>query len=418
MSVDLDSIDNQDFSEEIPASEGSVVWHLISQLKPGMSLSRITLPTFILESRSTIQRLTDWMVHADILRKIATEQDPAIRCLHMCTWLVSGFHMSPRTPKKPYNSLLGEVFRAVIKESNGDIGGTYVAEQVSHHPPISAFHYKDRKGNCIVWGHSEMRSKFYTNSIAALMDHENTQVNFECPALGETYRFNFPDMYGRGILVGKLVMEICGTVRVQCAQTGYTAEVVFEEKPWLRGRYNVVNGFVFGPEENGKRKKVIKLEGRWSAFLKATDLRNNNSWLAFDVRSAVPLTVEAPPLEEQNPYESQYAWQYVTKYLQMKDTKNATEHKLALEEKQRAERKYFEDNSINFELQRFRYDEETQRYVPLDLDLSPYQENEAQQQMPEPFHVPVNIQRAEEVGASKPMNQIHREAEERVLANQ
>ena len=104
MTQDLDNIDNQDFSEEIPESEGSVVWHLLSQLKPGMSLSRITLPTFILENRSTIERLTDWMVHADILRKVSTEPDPVLRCLHLCTWIISGFHMSPRTPKKPYNS--------------------------------------------------------------------------------------------------------------------------------------------------------------------------------------------------------------------------------------------------------------------------------------------------------------------------
>ena len=95
----LENIDNEDFSEEIPKKEGSVIWHLIGQLHFGMSLSRITLPTFILETRSTIERFTDWMVHADILRKVQFESDPLIRCLHRCTWSVSGFHVSPRTPK-------------------------------------------------------------------------------------------------------------------------------------------------------------------------------------------------------------------------------------------------------------------------------------------------------------------------------
>jgi hypothetical protein len=28
----------------------------------------VTLPTFILETRSTLERLTDWMVHANIRR--------------------------------------------------------------------------------------------------------------------------------------------------------------------------------------------------------------------------------------------------------------------------------------------------------------------------------------------------------------
>ena len=189
----LDDIDNQDFSETIPKKEGSVVWHLVSQLKVGMSLARITLPTFILETRSTLERFTDWMAHADILRKAANADDPVMRCLHLCTWIVSGFHLAPRTPKKPYNSMLGEVFRAILIGEEGKAIGSYVAEQVSHHPPISAFHYVDRGGGVVIWGHSEMRSKFLGNSIVALMD-KNTRVNLDLLNRGESYEFNFPNM--------------------------------------------------------------------------------------------------------------------------------------------------------------------------------------------------------------------------------
>ena len=71
-----------------------------------------------------------------------------------------------------------------------------------------------------------------------------------------------------------------------------------------------------------------------------------------------------PPLNEQSPYESQYLWQKVTQYLEAKDTVHATDHKLALEEKQRIERKYFEDNNIPWEFQLFHYDEQRKRYVP------------------------------------------------------
>jgi hypothetical protein len=37
-------------------------------------------------------------------------------------------------------------------------------------------------------------------------------------------------MYGRGILSGKLMMEICGKVRISCAQTGVFAKVEFSRK--------------------------------------------------------------------------------------------------------------------------------------------------------------------------------------------
>jgi hypothetical protein len=38
-------------------------------------------------------------------------------------------------------------------------------------------------------------------------------------------------MYGRGILTGKLMMEICGKVRVFGPQTGVDAKVKVLEKP-------------------------------------------------------------------------------------------------------------------------------------------------------------------------------------------
>ena len=37
---------------------------------------------------------------------------------------------------KPFNPVIGETFQADIN------GGKYAAEQVSHHPPISAFYYE------------------------------------------------------------------------------------------------------------------------------------------------------------------------------------------------------------------------------------------------------------------------------------
>jgi hypothetical protein len=246
--ANLDSFEDQDFSEEIPRSEGHLVSFLLSQIRPGMSLARITLPTFILETRSTLERLTDWMIHGDILRRINDQNDPHLRALDFCTWIVAGFHMGPRTPKKPYNSMLGECFRAALNDQEGRIIGTYTAEQVSHHPPVCAFHYQDREGGIVVWGHSELQSKFLVTSIAAIMDNDNTKVNFEHLNRGETYEFNLPNMYGRGILTGKLMMEICGKVRVFCPQTRVYAKISFLEKPLVGGRYNRFKGCVYTKE--------------------------------------------------------------------------------------------------------------------------------------------------------------------------
>ena len=47
-------------------SHGSVVTHLISQVKLGMDLTKVVLPTFILERRSLLEMYADFFAHPDI----------------------------------------------------------------------------------------------------------------------------------------------------------------------------------------------------------------------------------------------------------------------------------------------------------------------------------------------------------------
>ena len=44
-------------------NEPAVLSHLIAQLRPGADLSRVTLPTFILEPRSMLERITKYGAH-------------------------------------------------------------------------------------------------------------------------------------------------------------------------------------------------------------------------------------------------------------------------------------------------------------------------------------------------------------------
>lgn len=44
-------------------SHGSVVTHLLSQVKIGMDLTKVALPTFILERRSLLEMYADYFTH-------------------------------------------------------------------------------------------------------------------------------------------------------------------------------------------------------------------------------------------------------------------------------------------------------------------------------------------------------------------
>lgn len=50
-------------------SHGSVITHLLSQVKIGMDLTKVVLPTFILERRSLLEMYADYFAHPDIFLK-------------------------------------------------------------------------------------------------------------------------------------------------------------------------------------------------------------------------------------------------------------------------------------------------------------------------------------------------------------
>lgn len=46
-------------------THGSVMTHLLSQVKIGMDLTKVALPTFILERRSLLEMYADYFAHPD-----------------------------------------------------------------------------------------------------------------------------------------------------------------------------------------------------------------------------------------------------------------------------------------------------------------------------------------------------------------
>jgi len=50
-------------------SHGSLISHLLSQLRIGMDLTKVVLPTFILEKRSLLEMYADFFAHPDLFVK-------------------------------------------------------------------------------------------------------------------------------------------------------------------------------------------------------------------------------------------------------------------------------------------------------------------------------------------------------------
>lgn len=81
-------------------SHGSVVTHLLSQVKIGMDLTKVVLPTFILERRSLLEMYADYFAHPDLFIRIADLKDPRDRMVQVVRWYLSAYHAGRKwTPR-------------------------------------------------------------------------------------------------------------------------------------------------------------------------------------------------------------------------------------------------------------------------------------------------------------------------------
>lgn len=152
---DYDACYEDDNEDELGSLEGhgSVISHLISQVKIGMDLTsecpgstggtcllfifghfcfdfknfvfipfsrspaaplaEVVLPTFILERRSLLEMYADFFAHPDLFCSIPDFETPEQRFIQTVKWYLSAFHAGRKSSvaKKPYNPILGETFK-------------------------------------------------------------------------------------------------------------------------------------------------------------------------------------------------------------------------------------------------------------------------------------------------------------------
>ncbi|XP_062338700.1 oxysterol-binding protein-related protein 8 isoform X1 [Osmerus eperlanus] len=319
-------------TETVSEENKSLIWTLLKQVRPGMDLSKVVLPTFILEPRSFLDKLSDYYFHADFLSESAVEENAYNRMKKVVKWYISGFYKKPKGLKKPYNPIIGETFRCMWLHSKTNSKTFYISEQVSHHPPVSAFYVSNRKDGFCLSGSILAKSKFYGNSLSAILDGE-ARLSFL--NRGEDYVMNMPYAHCKGILYGTMTLELAGQVTIACEKTGYSAQLEFKLKPFL-GSSDSVNQ-ISGKIKLGK-EVLATLEGHWDSEIFINDKKTgvvDTFWNPTpDLRQSRLTRCTVPP-EEQGEYESERLWQHVTRAINNKDQTEATNEKFILEEAQR-----------------------------------------------------------------------------------
>ncbi|KAJ1957794.1 hypothetical protein IWQ62_005014 [Dispira parvispora] len=391
-------------------SRFSALWGILHKLvgvKDFVSL-RLSLPAELLDP---IPNLEHWnyMDRPDYFARISDPEDPVDRLLAVAAWwFTRDLKYIDQKIKKPYNSVLGEQFHChwVVDPTNsGNAGGQpdlsddprptsrssadpsgsdtavggmcdgndssdattdgglrveYITEQISHHPPVSAYYYGCPAKGITATGMDHICARF-TGTTVKVDPGERGKRMYLC--LGqrdnEEYVLTHPAGHVAGFLRGHLTVHMTDYTTIVCSKTGLALETHYKDERWFGKAKHAIEGKIYrydpkDPKQDSlhthpvvvpKDRIVATLEGSWrgQVFVRRSNApKGQQPELLLDLSKLQALPKKVKPLDQQKPVESHRIWKDVTENILNNRFAQATKAKRAIEEQQRhktAERK-------------------------------------------------------------------------------
>jgi len=345
---------------------------------PDIASVRFSLPAQLLEPTPNLE-YWNYLDRPEIFLSIGKSDDPLGRMLEVLRfWFTKDLKYIKGKPCKPYNSTLGEFFRcnwevedttpSIAPSGNSASNGTttpvesrtprqvkisYLTEQTSHHPPVSAFYIHCPQTGVSARGFDQISAKFTGTSIRVSPGQHNLGifVNLERWE-NEEYQLTHPAAHLGGLLRGSLSITVADSCYMTCPKTRIKVILQYLEDGWVGRSQNRLEGVVFryDPEDDNTTKMksvprgdiLAKIHGSWHEQIYYTLPNETEPRLLIDVAPLFPVAKIAPPEQYQLPNESRRFWSQVTTAILEKQYGQATKFKHEIEDRQRqkaAERK-------------------------------------------------------------------------------
>lgn len=108
-----------------------------------------------------LQKVAEIMEYHENFIKANQTEDKGLQCAYILSAFIIIYANTIGTAKKPFNPLLGETYETYDPFTKT----TLILEQVSHHPPISAFYGENE--HFILEGHIQIKTTFTMKGIFA-----------------------------------------------------------------------------------------------------------------------------------------------------------------------------------------------------------------------------------------------------------
>lgn len=136
---------------------------------------------------------------------------------------------------------------------------SYLTEQTSHHPPVSAFWVDCPEKGLYARGFDQISAKFTGTSIKVSPGEHNLGIFITLEKRNnETYRLEHPAAHLGGIFRGSLSVSVGDSAYITCPDTKLKAILNYYDEGWLRGSTNKMEGIIFRYDPNNDDKVKIK----------------------------------------------------------------------------------------------------------------------------------------------------------------
>ena len=281
--------DCEEFRQRLPVLGGahfkaSQIWPFVKDAI-GKDLTTISLPVFINEPLTTLQKSAELFCYSDeFFSQAVKEESSAKRMVYVAAYALATYCLVKGRTQKPFNPLLGETYELVTPAYR------YLSELVSHHPPVLAV-------NCQGEGWE------VNKNAQTIIKFTGRQVSVEDPNLTtldlypvscqkskvkkETYTMSNPKICVGNLIIGERYIEPQGPALIENKWTGDTCALDFKIRGgWLSTQAANIHA-VEGVVRNAEGQEKFRLTGKYSSEIVAEDLTTGEKWTVFKA-PAVP----------------------------------------------------------------------------------------------------------------------------------
>lgn len=328
----------------LPSECKNISFNIIGLFKDaiGKDLNKFAMPVFLNEPLSSLQKLCENFQYADLLNKAAKETNQFLRLAYVACFCIGGYSSDPHRTKKFFNPILFETYEYI----DNNLNFRYFAEQVSHHPAISAYYAEGEGWNIYSNNNSKVNMQISGNMI--INNKEKAYVNFT--EFNDKIYYTKPLYFVGNFFFGELSTDIYDKVEVKNNEGDECIVNIVKSDGKKIGELSGVVKDIFGSVK-------FKIEGNWLDSIKVINnetktetviwkrIQNTGkefyyfSPICFDLNNLTEKMKKELPQTDSRFRGDQRLMEY-------QKIDEAAQEKIRLEEKQRKERKKNEKEGI------------------------------------------------------------------------